>query len=346
MMSPFIPLHLAIWSLLVGSLAHAAPPAKRHELRARASEIDKRTKEHPEIDFLFTKDGKATDLQHACVDTRVPAQGKLVIWLMGHNRELFDRVSSYGLHAIQVHYANAWFGKLYAGPPPADDLFLSKIRLEAAVGEDFSSAVSIPKPDGIMERAFRFVKWLDRENPEGKWRQFISRDGKSLQWDKVILAGISHGSTTAARMAKHVRVDRVVMFSGPRDQLEVWQALASATPHHRFFGFTHVLDDGWKADHYSRSWQLLDLEKFGPVVNVDDSPPPYGKSRRLTTAADVKNDASRAHNAVIPGKAAVKDPAGNYLHEDVWRYLFTHPVDQVGKPVAEDPACRMDQREK
>lgn len=346
MISKSLTLRLAICSLLTASAAHAAPDAKLHTLSARASEIDKRTKEHPEIGFIFEKNGKAQDLQHACVDTRVPSQGKLVIWLMGHNGDLFKTVSSYGLHAIQVHYANAWFGKLYPGAPPADDLFLSKIRLEAAIGQDLSDAIRIPEPDSIMERSFRFVKWLDRQNPEGKWRQFITRDGKSLQWDKVILAGISHGSTTAARMAKHVRVDRVVMFSGPRDQFEVWQSLPSATPKNRFFGFTHVLDDGWKADHYSRSWQLLDLEQFGPIVNVEKTHPPYGNSRRLVTDSDVKNDANRAHNAVIPGKASVKNSDGKTLHDAVWRYLFTHPVEAFGKPVAEDPACRMDQRQK
>lgn len=325
---------------------HAAPEAgQRFELTARASEIDKRTKEHPEIGFVFQKDGKPQDVQHACVDTRVAPQGKLVIWLMGHNRELFEKVFGYGLHAIQVHYANGWFGKLYGGTPPEDDLFLSKIRLEAATGEDHSKALEIPRPDGIMERSYQFVKWLDRENPQGKWKQFISRDGKTLQWDKVILTGISHGSTTAARMAKHVRVDRVVMFSGPRDQLEVWQKLPSATPGNRYFAFTHVLDDGWKNDHYSRSWQLLDLEKYGPVVNVETTSAPFGNSRRLVTDADVKGDAGRAHNAVIPGKPAVRNASGAYLHENVWRYLFTHPVDAVGSAVPEDRKVWMNQRQ-
>lgn len=323
----------------------AAPSeAKRYDLSARASEIDKKAKAHPEIGFLLEKDGKPQDTQRACVDTRVPSQGKLVIWLMGHNRDLFERVSSYGLHAIQVHYANAWFGKLYSGEPPRDDLFLSNIRLEAATGQDHSRAVRIPRPDSIMERSYQFVKWLDRENPQGNWKQFLTRDGRSLEWDKVILAGISHGATTAARMAKHLKVDRVVMFSGPRDQFEIWQKLPSATPGNRYFGFTHVLDDGWKADHYSRSWQLMDLEKYGPVVNVETEPFPYGNSRRLITDADVKNNSGRAHNAVIPGTPAVKDAAGKYIHEQVWRYLFTHPVEQVGKAVPEDPNVKMHQR--
>ena len=59
------------------------------------------------------------------------------------------------------------------------------------------------------------------------------------------------------------------MFCGPRDQTETWQALPSATPSNRFFGFSHVLDGGWTGDHYCRSWELLGLHQYGPIVNVD-----------------------------------------------------------------------------
>lgn len=305
----------------------AAP--QRYDLTARASVIDPRTREHPEIGFVFEKDGKPQDIEHACVDTRIAPRGRLVIWLMGYNRELFDRTASYGLHSIQVHYANAWFGKLSGGAPPADPLFLSKIRLEAATGEDQGPSVDIPKPDGIMERSYQLVKWLAKENPAAKWEQFLTPDGTALQWEKVILAGASHGSTTAARFAKHQKVARVVMFCGPRDQLEVWQSLPSATPANRYFGFSHVLDQGWQENHYPRSWKMLGLGQFGPVVDVDHATPPYGSSRRLTTAADVHGDANLAHGAVTPGKNSPKDAAGKYLYEDVWRYLFTFPVEEV-----------------
>ncbi len=320
------------------------PAAKRYVLTARASAIDPRAAAHPEIEFVFEKGGKPQDVEHASVDTRVQPQGKLVIWLMGHNGGLFERVNSYGLHAIQVHYANGWFGKFGKEPPPADDKFLGKIRLEAATGEDFSEAVKIPKPDGMMERALQFVKWLAKENPQGRWEYFLAPGGQSLRWDRVIISGASHGATTAARFAKQVKVDRVVMFCGPRDQYETWQALPSATPANRYFGFSHVLDGGWAGDHYCRSWELLGMRAFGPIVNVDETPAPYGNTRRLMTSADVKGDAKRAHSSVSPGGAAVKDAAGKYLHEAVWRYLFTQPVAVVGKPVAPDPDCRMDLR--
>ncbi len=310
----------------------------------RASQIDPRVKAHPEISFLLEKDGKPADTERASVDTRVKPQGKLMIWLMGHSAPLFERVNSYGIHAIQVHYANGWFGKFGNSSPGDDGQLLGKIRLEAATGEDFSPLVNIPKPDGMMERAYQMVKWLAKTNPQGRWDYFLSADGQGLNWDRVIMAGSSHGSTTAARFAKHQRVDRVVMFCGPRDQLETWQGLPSATPPNRFFGFSHVLDSGWSGDHYCRSWEMLGLNAFGPIVNVDKAAPPYGNSRRLITDANVRNDAKRAHGSVTPGGSAVKDASGKYIHEAVWRYLFNQPTDKTGKAEGHDPECQLDLR--
>lgn len=319
-------------------------PRCRFDLSVRASKINPRGKEHPELGFVFADaQGKPQDLQHAVVDTRAASRGHLVIWLMGHNQGLFERISGYGLHGIQPHYANRWFSKI--DPTARDDgTTLGKIRLEAATGEDHSPLVTIPKPDGMAERSIQFVKWLAKENPDGKWDQFLTDDQSDLCWDKVIMSGISHGSTTSARFAKHQKVARVVMFSGPRDQFESWHGFDSATPANRYFGFTHVLDGGWTGDHYCRSWQMLGLAKYGPIVNVDEVAAPYGKSRRLITTSDVGNNPRRAHTTVVPGGSAVKDEQGQFIHEAVWRYLFTHPVDQTGKPVSLDPNCKVDHK--
>ena len=332
---------ITLVTLLCGGRVSAVDPnPQRYDLAKRASEIDPRTREHPEAQFFFKDEkGNVLDLEHAAVDTRVASQGKLVIWLMGHNPALFDRIASYGMHGIQVSYANRWFGKIKNLPD--DDHSLGDIRLEAATGEDHSPLVNIPKPDGMMERAFQFVKWLARENPQGGWQQFITADSTGLRWDKVIMSGASHGSTTAARFAIYQKVDRVVMFCGPRDNTENWQSLPSATPANRYFGFSHVLDGGWVGHHYCRSWQMLKMHEYGPVVNVDEAKPPYNNTRRLITAFDVKKDARRAHSSVVPGGAAGKDAAGKYIHEDVWRYLFNQPVEKTGTPVPLDADCQM-----
>jgi hypothetical protein len=321
------------------------PSPQQYRLSERASVIDPRVEAHPEINFLIdTADGKPADLQQASVDTGVAPRGQLVIWMMGHNQQLFDRLNRYGLHAIRVHYANRWFSICCQGDPVGEHC-RGNLRLEAATGEDFSDAVDIPKPDGMMERAYRFVRWLSKEHPQGKWEQFLTADGQGLRWDRVIMSGSSHGSTTSARFAKHQKVARVVALCGPRDQFQAWQRLPSATPANRYFGFSHVLDSGWTGDHYCRSWELIGMHQFGPIVNVDQREPPYGHTRRLITDFDVNGDAGAAHSSVVPGGRSFRDPkTGAYMHEDVWRYLYTHTVDQVGEAVPMDPGCEKDQR--
>jgi hypothetical protein len=334
------------WRLIVlvvglvasASASGAAQTPQRFVHSARASKLDPKAKPHPEIDFVFEKNGKPEDVQHAAVDTRVPSRGRLVVWLMPHNEQLFERLTSYGLHAVQPHYANKWFGIV----KPTDRMARGLVRLEAATGRDVSDQVTIPQADGMMERTRVFLSWLARENSEGQWDQFLSGDGTAVRWDRVIIAGASHGSTTAARFAKEVRCGRVVMLCGPRDQDQDWQSLPSATPPERFFGFSHVLDDGWIGHHYCRSWEMLGMGQFGPIVTVDASRPPYGNSRRLISAADVKGDRKIAHGAVQPRKDSPKAPDGTLLYEPVWEYLFTHPVDQVGAPAPPDPACRVE----
>eukprot|EP01047_Picozoa_sp_COSAG01_P071418 COSAG01_NODE_11076_length_2012_cov_12.241505_1_plen_344_part_00 len=306
---------------------------QRYDLQCRASEIDPATRPHPEIGYVFEDDkGVPQDVQHAAVDTRVASTGNLVIWLMSYElgQGLFDRLTKLGQHCIQVHYANKWFGSVPQAVRDNGEA-CGQIRLEAATGEDHSGPripewMGVPPADSIAGRAVKMVQWLAASNPEAAWADFLTADGMDLQWaTKVTLAGISHGSTTAARFAKHQEVSRVVLFSGPRDQFDSWHAFPSATPTERYFAFTHVLDEGWP-DHYHRSWKMLGLQAHGGLEDVDTATPPYHNSRTLISNADVGGSTQVAHTTVVPGSSAVRDGAGQFQFEPVWEYLFTHPT--------------------
>ena len=140
-----------------------------------------------------------------------------------------------------------------------DRLARGLVRLEAETGRDVSEQLSIPKADGLMERTRVLLTWLSQEIPAGKWEQLLSDKNDAVRLDLVMIAGASHGATTAARFAKEVRCGRVVMLCGPRDQDQDWQSIPSATPAERFFGFTHVLDEGWIGHHHCGSWEMLGL---------------------------------------------------------------------------------------
>jgi hypothetical protein len=55
----------------------------------------------------------------------------------------------------------------------------------------------------------------------------------------------------------------------------------------------------------------------------------------------VKGDDKRAHGIVSPGSSSAKGTDGKFLYEPVWKYLFTHPVEETGQPVPADPGCKM-----
>jgi hypothetical protein len=69
-----------------GPLAFDDPRPQRYEFVARARQRDPRARPHPELEFVFEKGGQPADTEHAAVGTRVPPQGKLVIWLWGTMR--------------------------------------------------------------------------------------------------------------------------------------------------------------------------------------------------------------------------------------------------------------------
>jgi len=325
------------------TLIFSDPDPQVYEFSERASVIDPRIKAYPEIDFLIeNKDGKPADLQQARVDTSVAPRGELAIWLMGYNSGLAERINSYGILYLRPHYANRWFSKICT-ERPVGPMCRGNVRLEAATGEDFSDDLDLEKPDGMMERTRQYLIWLTKKHPQGKWETFLSEDQSEVLWEKVTITGSSHGSTTSARFAKHIKVGRVVALCGPRDNYQTWQSLPSKTPANRFFGFTHVLDGGWTADHYCRSWELLGMHEFGPIVNVEKAEPPFQNTRRLITDFDVKGDAKKAHSSVQPGGNAKKNADGTLGHEAVWRYLYTHPVDEIGEPTPLDPDCDKEQ---
>ena len=268
---PFAVVAAFLMCLLIATTAAAQSTLKfqdlepqQYKLTARASKIDLRVKAHPEIDFLIEGKMAGRPILSTLPSIREwKPRGKLVIWLMGHNEPIVrppqflrsPRHSGALRQPLVFHLLPR---------KPVGEHCRGNIRLEAATGQDFSDEVDIPKPDGMMERAFQFVKWLAKENPQAGWSYFLTDDGQGLRWDDVIISGSSHGSTTAARFAKFQKVSRVVAFCGPRDQHQSWQSLPSATPENRYFGFSHVLDGGWTADHYCRSWEVVGDEQVRP----------------------------------------------------------------------------------
>ena len=82
------------------------------------------------------------------------------------------------------------------------------------------------------------------------------------------------------------------------------------------------------------------------MVNTDEVKPPFGNTRRLTTAYEVGGDVNKAHSFVQVTKTGPRDAEGRLIQDEVWRYLFTAPVEVVGVAGGAELGTRMDLRKK
>ncbi|WP_437590369.1 BPSS1187 family protein [Sorangium sp. So ce1000] len=238
------------------------------EIRFKPSELD------PEV--------SDRDLEQvALLDTRVARfAGKLVVTLSGSSQppgplDLTRFVAARGFHAFAVAYKNDY--DIIQNDP---DTF-GDARLEAFDGQDHTALIEVTRADSIEARLAKALAHLKEVHPRGDWGYFLEDDG-SPRWSVIIFSGHSHGASSAARIGKVVRLDRVVSLAGPRDTNPVsatWLSEPSATPVDRMFGLTGERDEQHR-DHL-KAFDLIGLPGELVEVDVPGAAPPYGGSHRL-----------------------------------------------------------------
>lgn len=257
--------------------------AVRFDCRFTASEAD---------DNVTDYDGN----QYAFLDTGAASlAGKLVVSLAGAGSvnaggtSIARWTAARGYHALGVSYANDY------GIVRGDPDFYGDARLEAFDGEDHTSEITILRPQSIEERILRALLYLQALHPEGDWAYYLTEDEQEIRWQHVILTGISHGASSAPRIAMVRPVFRVVSASGPRDNscqddrtcqngvVATWFDEVPETPIERFYALTGVNDD----QHFEHLFAMEELGYPGDYdgVDVDNAAPPYGDSHRLKSSS-------------------------------------------------------------
>jgi hypothetical protein len=153
---------------------------------------------------------------------------------------------------------------------------------------DFAK-VKMVVADGVARRTEKALAYLHGKYPDEDWGYYLQPDG-SVRWSDVILTGMSHGASNAARFAMLVRVGRAVSISGPRDNactslnqddcggvVASWFDEEPATPIERFFAITGKSDD----QHLQHLYALERIGYLGKALTVRGSSPPYGGSHRF-----------------------------------------------------------------
>lgn len=290
--------------------------AERHEHTFLPSEAD------PEVDVATTfSDGP----QVALVDPRSTTMlGKLVVTLGGAGSTqgfvggVGDFCAERGFHVFAVTYFADY--DIVRGDPE----FYGLARREVFEGVDYTdeyefATVEITPPDSIQGRLKAGLAHLQSLYPEEDWAYFLEPNG-DVRWSDVIFAGLSHGATASARIAKLRVLDRAVSLSGPRDNdcldmsceggvVASWFDETSATPNDRYFALTGEQDE----QHPQHLFAMERLSYSGAVVDVDTAEPPYEGSRRLKTS-------SGGHETFC----------GDAEYDDACNYLFGVPEENWG----------------
>lgn len=259
--------------------------------------------------------------QFAFLDTRAETmQGRLVVFLAGAtsppDRTMAEYLASLGFHVLAPHYANA-YGIPTICPVIGPDPDCHRLgRQEAFEGADLSPFISISRGNSVEERVARMLTFLATDMPEGDWGRFL--DGDQPAWERITISGTSHGASTSGLIGMIRKTERVVMLSGPSDNIggqpAAWTRRVPLTPVDRFFGFSHTADV--QLPDHLRDFEAMQVP--GAPTTVDNAAAPFGGSHRLTTSAASPD----GHSSTKAGATSPVNADGTFQFDPVWRFLY------------------------
>lgn len=259
--------------------------------------------------------------QFAFLDTRAEKmQGRLVVFLAGANSlpepVMPEYLASLGFHVVAPHYANAYGIPTICPPVNPDPDCHRQGRQEAFEGADLSPFIDISRGNSIEERVSRMLAFLATDMPEGDWGFFLN--GDLPRWDRITISGTSHGASTSGLIGMIRETERVVMLSGPSDNIggvpAAWTGRTPLTPIERFVGFSHTADV--QLPDHLRDFEAMKM--IGAPTSVDGAGAPFGGSQRLITSAA----STDGHSSTKAGSSSPVDADGKFLFDPVWRYAY------------------------
>ncbi|NJN64844.1 MAG: hypothetical protein HC882_08155 [Acidobacteria bacterium] len=228
------------WALGDESVAcgAAAPLASRAETLVFPADTD------PAIDQWL-------DPHVAMLNGGVERRDLLFVFMPGsfgkpeRTRLVIENAADQGYYALGLRYPNSWTVNTLCGATGSLACF-EQVRLEIIDGVDRTPLVSISRANSIENRLAKALAWLASAQPGEGWERFL--DAGQPRWERIVVAGHSQGGGHAPVIAKYREVARVNMLSAPNDfigaALANWLDDPHVTPASRYFGFSHVREDG------------------------------------------------------------------------------------------------------
>lgn len=253
------------------------------------------------------------------LDTRVAPRGYLAVYLMGaadrppdqSEESWLDVATGYGYHVLVMAYPQ----NFSVARDCEDSDCRGLKRLESLEGLDYSPLLDISRENSMEGRLFDLLHYLAANRPGQDWGYFLTQSG-AIDYQKIMLAGHSHGGDNAALFGGFRRVARVVSTGSSGDSHNQnpagWTCALPTTPRDRYFSFNHINDGGY--DAFLRNAIALGFEQLGGNVIVDDTVSPYGNAHFLTATLEV----ARPHACTRIGAGTNCEAE----YDDVFRYIL------------------------
>lgn len=139
-----------------------------------------------------------------------------------------------------------------------------RFREKRIYGTNVTDEIADLPAESIVNRLTKLLEYMDRNDPGEGWGDYLE-NGKP-KWERIAVAGHSQGAGMAAFIAKHERVARVILFSGPQDyygwdhEIAPWITDGkSATPQERWYAAYHKKER--EASALKRAYQVLHIER-------------------------------------------------------------------------------------
>ncbi len=186
----------------------------------------------------------------ALYNTGVPTNHKLFLMIVGTGgaatdmRPVDSLAATFGYHAISLDYKNNVITTVCNNS--ADSACFDHFRQEIMFGTPVSDSVNVDSANSIINRFQKLLAYLVKADPQGGWDDFY-KNGK-IKWENIAVGGHSQGAGHSAFIAKHYKLYKALIFSGPQDYRvafnspALWLSGKSATPINRYYAFLHIND--------------------------------------------------------------------------------------------------------
>ncbi|MBV9183932.1 MAG: hypothetical protein JO356_21715 [Acidobacteria bacterium] len=251
---------------------------------ALAQDVDRRPQEN-HVTYVIRPSETDPSISHfdepnyVIFDRNASQEAELVVFLPGtngmpHDSLLLRVIADQGYRVIGLEYNDspAVSQTCPRDPQPSCS---ADFRQKRIFGTNVTSVVDNTPAESIVNRLTKLLLYLEQQHPNEDWGQYLASG--DLNWNHIVISGMSQGAGMAAYIAKKKPVARVVLFSSPWDflgrsrRLAPWIFGPSVTPPDRWFAEFHRREK--TADLIARAYEGLRIPETHIRVFDLDLPP-------------------------------------------------------------------------